>query len=362
LRHANADAVHMWAISNTLEARAFAFTAIVQDARILYRADRRQAIRMAGNAEEFALSVVGSGAAKSAAWQAAALFVRQSIDAWRSSLKAYGGRSHPVGASFASDARRGRVPDPWETARRNFPLVDDETGRLATRIVREFGGAILARVRRPWDHVIVLGVLRYAARMLRGELPDCEPGCNSTSSVDDVLIVQAYAKANGLSPMLVPYSGPAKPARQALSLARDARTLRDLAGAGVDEAEQSSTWQRAIDLHAFAVVALDHRLLLDLPLDEAHELAAAAVRQAEIASSMPAQHEMPLLPPGNIYSPNVVALHAKACLPRQGQGASSVVGSRWSDTDGLAATACSGAGETKKAGGAPASPFHPAQG
>lgn len=315
LRHANADAVRMWAISTTLDAGAFAFTAIVQDARILSRAERRQAVRMADNAEEFALSVVDSDVAKSAAWQAAVLFVRKSIDAWRLSLKAYSSRRDADGVSFASATTRAHLLDPWETARRNFPHVDDEPGRLTTRIVREFGGAILSRVRRPWDHLIVLGVLRYAARLLRGELPGCEPGCDRASSVDDILVVGSYAKANGLSPMLVPYSGPGKPARQALSLLRDARTLRDVMRAKEDGEDRASIWQRAIDLHAFAVVALDHRLLSDLSLDEAYEVAAAAIRQAEIATRMPAPVEMPLLPPGSAYVPTVVALHAKACLP-----------------------------------------------
>ncbi len=319
MRHANADAVHMWAISTTLEAGAFAFTAIVQDGRILFRAERRQAVRMADNAEEFARSVVNSDVAKSAPWQAAVLFVHKSIEAWRQSLKVYGNRRDAVGVSFASATTRAQLLDPWENARRNFPHVDDETGKLTTRILREFGGAILSRVRRPWDHLIVLGVLRYAARLLRGELPDCEPACNWASSVDDVLAVESYAKANGLSPMLVPYSGPGRPARQALGLLRDARTLRDAMRAREDGEDRASVWQRAIDLHAFAVVALDHRLLSDLPLDEAYEVAAAAIRQADIATRMPAPVEMPLLPPGRGYALNVVALHARACLPNGGR-------------------------------------------
>lgn len=202
--------------------------------------------------------------------------------------------------------------DPWETARRNFPHVDDETGRLSTRILHEFGGAILSRIRRPWDHVVVLGVLRYAARLLRSELPGCEPAFTKMSSVDDILVVASYAKANGLSPMLVPYSGPGNPARQALGLLRDARTLRNVMRVGEDGKNQALIWQRAIDLHAFAVVALDHRLLSDLTLDEAYEVAVAAIRQAE------APLEMPFLPLGNAYAPQVVALHARACLPSRG--------------------------------------------
>jgi len=321
LRHADPDAVGMWAISTAPEAQGFAFNAIAQDPRVLHRADRRQAIRMAVQAEEFALSVAQSDAAKSDTWLATALFVQRTIDAWRESLQTYNRRRDAGGASFAAPITRAQVSDPWETARRNFPHVDDETGRLATRILREFGGTVLARVRKPWDHVIALGVLRHAARLLRGELPECGPGFSRESSVADILTVQSYAEENLLSPMLVPYSGPGKPAHQALSLWRDARTLRDTvrAAAGGSE-ERAVIWQRAIDLHAFTVVALDHRILLDLPMDEAYQLATAAIRQAEAAMQSPDSVEMPLLPLGSAYAPAVVALHARACLPGRGAG------------------------------------------
>ena len=197
-----------------------------------------------------------------------------------------------------------------------FPHVDDDTGRLATRLLREFGSGILKRARKPWDHVIALSVLRYAARRLRGERREDDPGDTGASAVADVLAIQSYAEENGLSPMLVGYSGPGKPAAQALGLLRDARTLRDAvrsAEAGGDV--RVSTWQRAIDFHAFAVVALDHRMLLDLPLDEAYEIAAAAIRQAEAARLTPDLVDMPRLPHDSVSAPDVVRLHAKACPP-----------------------------------------------
>lgn len=220
-------------------------------------------------------------------------------------------RSDAVGVSSASTITREPLQDPWEIARRNFPQIDDETGRLATRILREFGAAALARVRKPWDHVIALGVLRYAARRLRGKSPEV-----NERAIDDVLTVQSYAEANHLSPMLVPYSGSGKRAQQALGLMRDARTLRDAVLAAPRGGEAlASVWQRAIDLHAFAVVALDHRMVLNLPLDEAYELAAAAIRQAETAKQTPDAVAMPLLPFGFAFSPEVVVLHARACLP-----------------------------------------------
>ena len=172
--------------------------------------------------------------------------------------------------------------------------------------------------------MIALAVLRYAARLLRGDLPECEPGCTSATAVADILMVQCYAEENGLSPMLVGYSGPGKPAAQALSLLRDARTLRDaVAAAYAGGEERASVWQRAFDFHAFAVVALDHRMLLDLPLDDAYDLAAAAIRQAEAAMQSPDLVEMPRLPGGSASAPRCRAIARQSMLaPRKCRQAS----------------------------------------
>ena len=322
LRHAFPDAIGMWAITNAPESRAFAFNAIAQDPRILHRAARPNAAKMAVHAEDFALSVAQSDAATSDTWRAAALFVQRSIDAWRQSLRAGDRHSTAIGVSTSTSAARDRLQDPWEIARRNFPHVDDETGRLTTRILHELGIAALAHVRKPWDHVIILGVLRFAARQLRGE-PRGEPGFSRQATIETIQSIQSYIEANRLSPLRVPYSGPGKPAQQALDLLRDARTLRDAACATADGDEtRTSIWQRAIDLHAFAVVALDPRALLNLPLNEAYQIAAAAIRQAEAAMQTPVEVEMPLLPFGRALAPRVVVLHARACLPHEGSGPS----------------------------------------
>ena len=115
--------------------------------------------------------------------------------------------------------------DPWEIARHGTSrYVDDATGRLATRMLHEFGSGAADRARKPWDQLIALAVLRYAARLLRGELREGRqprpaqvpwPTCSRCS---------AYAQRNGLSPMLVGYSGTGRPVVQALGLLRDART------------------------------------------------------------------------------------------------------------------------------------------
>ena len=216
-------------------------------------------------------------------------------------------RPDEPGAPSAPAPPRAHDTDPWEIARHNFPCVDDATGRLATRLLHEFGEALLNRARKPWDQLITLAALRHAARLLRGELHEGEAADTGAGPVADVLSLQAYAQRNGLAPMLVGYTGPGRPAVQALGLLRDARTLRDaVAAAGPGATDRADVWQRAIDFHAFAIVALDPRMLLELPMEEAYEIAAAAIRQADVAQRSPDSEIWPLLPPGCACSPQVV--------------------------------------------------------
>ncbi len=156
---------------------------------------------MATQAEDFALSLSQTDTAKSDTWIAIALYVQRSIDMWRRSFRAYDRQGETRGMSFAA-AIYGRLSDPWEIAQRNFPHVEDDTGMLATRILRECGETVLKRARKPWDHVIVLAVLRYGARLLRGERAPTGPGFSRDRVIADILTVQSYAEETGLSPML----------------------------------------------------------------------------------------------------------------------------------------------------------------
>lgn len=315
LRHAYPDAVGIWAASSGLEAHAFAFNAIAQDPRVLRRAERLQAIKMATQAEDFAVSLSQTDTAKSETWIAIALYVQRSIDMWRRSFRAYDRQGETVAMGGRGTIVRTRLSDPWEIAQRNFPHVDDDTGMLATRILHECGSTVLNRARKPWDHVIALAVLRFAARLLRGERAPAA-GFTQDRAIADILTVQAYAEETGLSPMTVGYSGPGRPALQALELLRDAHTLRDSVRAVAGGGEiRATVWQRAIDFHAFGVVALEHGMLLQLSMEEAFEIAAAAVRQAEMALREPQSVELPMLPLTSGSAPEVVRLHASACLP-----------------------------------------------
>ena len=198
---------------------------------------------------ELALSLSQTDTAKNETWIAIALYVQRSIDMWRRSFRAYDRHGETVAMGGGATIVRTRPSDPWEIAQRNFPHVDDDTGMLATPILHECGGSVLNRARKPWDHVIALAVLRFAARLLRGERAPV-PGIHVGSRHRGHLTVQAYAEETGLSPMTVGYSGPGRPALQALELLRDAHTLRDAVrdAAGGGEFAQRSGSERSTSM------------------------------------------------------------------------------------------------------------------
>jgi hypothetical protein len=177
-------------------------------------------------------------------------------------------------------------------------------------MLHESGIELLSRARKPWDQVISLAILRFAARRFRGETLGCDVD-ESVGPVADIVAVQRYAEASGFIPLLVGYCGPGKPVDQARALLRDARTLRDAMTA---PNTSTAVWQLAIDFHSFSMVALNHRFLLGLPVDDANEIAAAALRHATAAIETPGTVELPVMPAGSALSPEQVRLHARAYL------------------------------------------------
>ncbi len=305
-RHANPDAIGMWANATGEEARSFAFNAIAQNPRVLHRAARLRAVKMASQAEDFALALTQAATPAADTWLAAARFVQQTIVVWRKSLRVYDHRAEGSAAPAAPAAARVQGHDPWQTAAYNFPQIDEATGQLATRVLHELGPQALERAHRPWDHVIALAVLRHAAERLRREADAAARG----EAIADVRAVLSYAAGVGLAPFMVTHSGPGKPAQQALALVHDARTIRDVLGG-----TQAAVCQAAIDFHAFAGFALDHRLVPELPLQEAREMAVAALRQANHVLEAGVVGLPPLAE--SAAAPEVVTLYATACLPDQ---------------------------------------------
>jgi hypothetical protein len=311
--YADPDALQLWRGSEAAEAAAYAFSAVAQDGGVLGRVEPAEAATIAVQAQAFANALlvrhIGDG------WWAAAQFVVATL----------------AGAGFAEEAA---TPEPvavaaeremrglWQMARRSYPQFDEATGRLAADAALRLGAG-LAEVRRPWDRVIALGAIRFAADSVRGvtsvrgvkRLPSA---LRDPEVLGVIEAIRGYVAATGASPTLVRYAGGrAVGAQLALGLARDAMVLdehlRDAVAAG--KAAPSAIFRQAINLHGFAIVALHRALLLRLPIEEARQIARAALAFAASLAADPDGAVMPLFPEG--MSPVIanVARDARACLP-----------------------------------------------
>lgn len=307
-RHANIDALAAWRHAPVAEAGQYAFIAVALDPSVLDRLDPLLAIRLAQQARLYLSITLGAAPAGAGLRAAAGRFVRAAVWDWQCTLPdAASAATGTEPADPAADARP-RPADIWQTALRNFPQSDGRTGRAAAELVARSGGAVLAEARQPWDQLLALATLRFAARVARGDITRC--GLDSADLLGAVVAVQRFAARTGRSPLRVPYVGRyGTPAEQAATLSRDAATLARL----VPEAQPAAIWADTEAMHAFAAVALDREILQTLALADALRLAAAAIRFADrAAGANPVQ--MPLLPPGCAATPAGVAAAARAGL------------------------------------------------
>ena len=133
-RHALPDVVALWAASEGSEAKAMAFNAIAQDPRVLQRAARGPAIKMAVQAEDYMLSLENTAMVKSATWAAVARFVQHAIPGWRQSQKTYVQHRDGIGSFVRPIERQPALVDPWHNALRDFPLSCSPFQAAGTRI------------------------------------------------------------------------------------------------------------------------------------------------------------------------------------------------------------------------------------
>ncbi len=321
-RHANTDALGAWRQAPLAEAGYCAFIAIALDPPVLDRLDAPEADRLAAQARAYVSKCLGADPAgtnlRSAAARVvrAALWARKQFAADHAHLPGTTPAASPdspaCGAKLPAAAARPR--DMWQAALRNFPQFDGRTGRAAAELVGRSGGAVLTEARQPWNHLLALGTLRYAARVVRGDITG--HALDRAALLGAVLAVQRFARESGLSPMRVPYvSRYGTPAVLAAGLSQDAATLEAMVRAA-DSGEPADVWAEAEAMHAFAAVAIEPEVLQALDLTESLRLAAAAIRFAE-PPNRAAQAQMPLLPRGCKANPADVAALARAALFNQ---------------------------------------------
>ena len=317
LRHASTDALGAWHQAPLAEAGLCAFTAIALDPSVLHRLAPPVAARLAAQASCYVSANLADDPAGTSLRAATARVVRTSVWAWQRSQP---GRPDALAALAEPAPPATEAPPPaeeaaaatmWQSALRNFPQFDGLTGRAAAELVGRSEGTVLAQAREPWNQVLALGTLRYAARVTRGELT--QDPLDAAELLAAVRAVQRFAEQSGLSPMRVAYASRfGTPALLAANLSRDAATLAALVGAA-DSPERADIWAQAEAMHAFAAVALDRDVLQTLDLAESLRLAAAAIRFAGLAGGDPPV-PMPLLPRDCMSSVDDVAATARASL------------------------------------------------
>jgi hypothetical protein len=293
LRHASPDAVGAWRRARSSEVGLRAFIAVGLDPGVLTRQDLRTAKRLATQAGAHVAYVARADPKGTSAWSVAACIVQAAVQGWRNMP------SDGLGPAEERESRgaavQGAAPsaDLWQAALRNFPQFDARTGRAAAELVARSGGAVLEQARQPWNQLIALGTLRYAARVARGDIVADDQ--SQPELLGAVLAVRRVAERTGLSPMRVPYVGRhSAPALLAANLSQDAATLETLVREAPG-AEPAAPWAEAEAMHAFAAVALDPEVLQTLDVIESLRLATAAVRFTELAGRA-APVQMPLLP------------------------------------------------------------------
>ena len=167
-------------------------------------------------------------------------------------------------------------------ARRNFPHVEDDTGHTRDAYparVRRHRAEARAEAVGPCDRARCAALRGPAAARRTRDARRA-----GTRSSRTFCTVQSYAEEAGSQPiagrLLRSWQAGAAGAGTVCATPTPCGNVRDAAGG-------LAVWQRAIDFHAFAVVALDHGLLLRSADGRSRDLAAAAMRQADMALREP---------------------------------------------------------------------------
>jgi hypothetical protein len=321
--YANPRAFTAWRNDAGDDSAACAFNAVAQDPSVLTKADRADAARLATQALDFTTTLLARH--RQNEWWAAARVVECAVSAWTQGLPLPtvplpAGTMQRIAApnvarpdaptleqkAAASAARREQAL--WDTARRTFPVFDDDTGRLTADTILRLG-TDLSSLHRPWDRIVVLGALRFAAgsaratTAARGTLKVSRPLAQS-----EILLVlrNAYAHiaVSHAQPFLVRYDGgPAAHVAQALGLMQDAMTLDQVQrrAAADGHLAASSLFRRAAGHHAFAALALDRTMLARHDVESARTISEAALDFITAAAT--GEVDMPLFDPG--FTPNI---------------------------------------------------------
>ena len=295
-------------------APAVAFTALVQDPAVLERMELRLARPMANDARAFA-GTLAQQVRNAAPLLLLATRVVDAVERWeRGPAKRQAAAPTAV---LPPDEEADALALLCRRAVRCYPAFYEPVARTAVALIGEVGADGLGRITPRWAEILAFEAVLCCARSRCSELKGVPVAGADAARV--LRAVQGWAGARGLHPLRVAYIGAGAPAMQAVMLSRDAGTLARIAldlSWSVAEAPTLEMWEDAEEMHAFAALALDRRVIMRLDVAEAERVASCATRYGLRAQADPSSVAAPLLPPSRRdVTPATVIAAARPALP-----------------------------------------------
>ena len=310
--------VATWQSSDEVNAPALAFTALIQEPTLLGRLDSRLARRIAHDAKAFAYLVAQPAKSGTTHLSALSEQVLSQVRLWERRPFKVRDPDSGTGAAPPPKGDSDTLATICRSAMQHYPKFNERTGRIAVSILGAAGVRGLNGIQPAWARVLAFEAVLYDARCVRGELRETPaPGSDMIASLR---VAQAWAAANDLSLLRVPYTGAGSAAMQAVMLSRDAGTLAGLAlglSWGASELLSIGMWEDAEEMHAFAALVMDRSIIMRLDVAEAERVASCAVRYCGQARDKPGSVAAPILPASQHGAPNFAAvlIAAKPALP-----------------------------------------------
>lgn len=298
-RHVIVNPLKAWKQSAGSRAADVAFRAIAADERLLFTTDGKTALAMAEQAEGIAVSLKEMGPSLSAVLHTVCDIVLLHVDEWKAAEKKFSqnvGRNDltvkPMPArSVANWSTSSEVKALLKHPDHRCPQFSNAAGNTVASIVLGMGPSGLARLGDGASNKLSVISARFVARSFRHTT---FKGALSKKDCLAVLqVVVEWASINDSQLLKVGYEGSFGTfADRARGLAYDAISCMELSaelpGQG---AAGYCRWERAVERHSYAAIALDPGIIQRISFDKAKIIAASAIRHvnatAEGSSSEP---------------------------------------------------------------------------
>ena len=214
------------------------------------------------------------------------------VNDWRTAEKKF---TQNVGYDAqAVKSMPARSPGDWSTSGEikallqhpdlRYPQFSNVAGRTVASFISELGSGELAQLDHAVGNKLTVICARFVARSLRRATFD--GALKRIECLAALQIIEEWASLRGCQLMKVGYEGSAGTlADCARGLAYDAISCMELSaelphgkGGGYGR------WERAVERHSYAAVALDFGVLQHMPFDKARLIAAAAIRHVAAMS------------------------------------------------------------------------------